>query len=91
MINNVVDLLVCTLFGIEAATEITLAGLNQLSCVCSDKAIFLFLQCKATFLFLQCNIPKHGCNNSNQKVLCFLQCMNPFIVWHLAMCMLDME
>ena len=28
MINSVVDLLVCTLFGSEAATEITLSGLN---------------------------------------------------------------
>ena len=28
LVNNVIDLLVCTLFGSELATEITLAGLK---------------------------------------------------------------
>ena len=34
--STVLDLLVCTLFGSELATEITLAGLKQTFSFCSD-------------------------------------------------------
>ena len=35
LVNNVIDLLVCTLFGSELATEITLAGLKRPFSFCS--------------------------------------------------------
>jgi len=34
--SNVIDLLVFTLFGSEAATEVTLPGLKQPFCFCCD-------------------------------------------------------